>query len=444
MFDLLANKFSSIFSRLTGSGKLDENAISTVFSQIEDALFEADVPYAVVKDFLGSLKQEVTGQARNKALNQREQLIKLVHDKILYFLGGAGQGAFSFAIPSTIMIMGLQGSGKTTTIGKLAHFVQQAALARGKKRKILIASVDFYRPAAHEQLKILAQQAQVDFYQPSARTPVEAAVEIYAYSQSQRVELLILDTAGRLNVDAELIKELQVIDARLKPKYKLLVLDAMTGQESLSIAQTFEDALNFTGAIITKMDSNTRGGALFAFKHAIKKPILFVGQGEKIDDLEQFKPERIATRMLGMGDMQSLLEKAQQKIQVSETESMYASFKHGKLTLQDFAQQLSMVDRLGSLSSIVKYLPGASQLNLSDDTISKGESEIKKFRAIIGSMTLKERTSPQIIDNSRKERIARGAGVSVSEITLLLTRFEQSQQFVKMFKKMGSFNNVFK
>jgi signal recognition particle subunit SRP54 len=437
MFDFLSKQFSSIFNRITGQDRLTESNMDQTLGKVHDALLEADVPYEVVQAFIKEVKQEALGKKVLSSLKPAEQLLKVVHDKLLQFLGGTTTENFTFQIPSVIMMMGLQGSGKTTTIAKLAQYIQQGAQKHGKSRRIMMASVDFYRPAAIEQLEILAKKVDARFYRSPFTDPSAAAQDIVAHAQKELCDFLFLDTAGRLHVDTQMLEELQRITALVKPKYKLLVVDAMTGQESLKVAQVFEEKVGFTGAVLTKMDSDTRGGVAFAFRYALKKPILFIATGEKTDDLELFRPERMASRIIGMGDMMSLVEKAEGKIKHNEQEAMYKSLSQGKLTLQDFAQQMDMVGRLGSLTSMLKYLPGAASLNISQEMIEKGEVEIKKFKAIISSMTQKERVYPKILDVSRKNRIAKGAGVTVTDINTLINRFEQSQQFVKMFKKLG-------
>jgi signal recognition particle subunit SRP54 len=438
MFDFLSKKFSSIFTQLTGQDRLTEKNMENTIGKVSDALLEADVPYDVVTSFIDEIKREIVGKKIFASLKPAEMLMKIVHDKLVQFLGGvADQANFAFQLPSTIMMMGLQGAGKTTTIAKLVNYVKQQAEQRGKSRKVLVASVDFNRPAALDQLEILARQTQALYYRSPYTDPVVAAQDCVNYGQKELCDLIFLDTAGRLHIDDQMIKELQQIDKSIKPKYKLLVVDAMSGQESLRVAQTFDQAVGFTGAILTKMDSDTRGGVAFAFRYALKKPILFVAVGEKKEDLEFFRPERVANRILGMGDITSLLEKAQEKIKQHDQEAMHTSFSQGKMSLLDFAQQLEMVNKLGSLSGVMKYLPTMGGLTVSPEMIQKGESEIKKFKAIINSMTPKERILPKILDRSRKIRIAQGAGVSVEDINMLLTRFEQSQQFVKIFKKMG-------
>ncbi len=438
MFDFLSKKFSSVFSRLTGKGALTEKNIQEALEKVRDALLEADVPQKLVQEFIQSIQKEVVGQKVTASLKPGEQFIKVVHERLLHFLGGDQSGInFSFQIPSTVMVMGLQGSGKTTTLAKLAHFIKKEAKNRSKDRKILFGSVDFYRPAAIDQLELLAKQVGVDFYRSSSTDPVAAAQEISAHACEGRYEIVFLDTAGRLHVDNQMLKELQEVDSVFRPKYKLLVLDAMTGQESLNVAEAFAQTVNFHSVILTKMDSDSRGGAAFAFRYALKKPILFVGTGEKVDEIERFRPERMADRILGMGDVLSLIEKAEEKIKQEEHESVMRSFRKGKFTLQDFADQMGMVGRLGSFSKLVKFIPGMG--NVSPDMLQKGEQDMKRFKAIISSMTPKERLNPRILNGSRKSRIAKGSGVRVADVNVLLLRFEQSQQFAKLFKRFGRF-----
>lgn len=443
MFNFLTNKISGIFGSLTGKNKLSAGNIEEVLVNIKDSLLEADVPYEVVEQLVNEIKAEVVGQKVLSGLNPSEQFIKIFHDRLKEFLGGSASFS-SFQIPSMIMVMGLQGSGKTTTIAKLAHYVKDLALKKGKERRILLGSVDFYRPAAIDQLEILSKQVGVDFYRPANTDPVKAASAICDKWRSGSYDYLFLDTAGRMHVDNEMLQELREIDTSLVPKYKLLILDAMTGQESLKVASTFDQSVGFNGAILTKMDSEALGGAALAFRYILKKPIYFTGVGEKIDDLEQFYPERVATKLVGMGDLQTLMEKAQEKLNVSERDRSVENFKNGRLSLDDFAQQLEMVSKMGSMSKIMQYMPGLSGVNLTPEMLQKGDLEVKRFKSILSSMTVKERRTPQVLDASRKARIAKGAGVNVQEVNYLLQKFEQSAQFVKLFKKQGNFKNMFK
>ncbi|MDP3889313.1 MAG: signal recognition particle protein [bacterium] len=444
MFDFLSGKLSSVFSKISGRSGITQSDIESVLEQVHNALLEADVPYDLVQTFVHSIKEQVVGQKVVAALKPDQQFLKVVHDTMLDFLGGKKSVPFSFQLPAVVMVLGLQGSGKTTTVAKMVHLVQKQAQQRGKKRSILMASVDFYRPAAIEQLEVLSKQVDASFYRAKSQDPVAAAREMYAYSKNNGFELLFLDTAGRLHIDNDMLQELRDIDIALKPRYKLLVLDAMTGQESLAVARAFDQGVGFDSAILTKMDSDTRGGAAFSFRYTLKKPILFVGEGEKIEDLSQFHPERAVSRILGMGDLQTLLEQAQDKIKQSEQVSLQQSMTTGRLTLVEFAQQMDMIQRMGSLSKVMKYMPGAGGNSLSDHDIQQGEADLKRFRAIINSMTPKERLQPAILDGSRKKRVANGAGVNVSEVNTLLNRFEQAQQYVKLLKRSGPFGRLFR
>ena len=443
MFDFLSQKFSGILGWVKDKGRLTEKNVSDAITQVREALLDADVPLNVIDDFLNQVQQEIVGQKIHAKLNAGQTLIKIVHDKLLEFLGGKNSLVLSsFQIPSVIMVMGLQGSGKTTTIAKLANFILKQAQKKGKRRRILFASVDFYRPAAVEQLSILAKQVGVDFYCAQSNDPVSAATEIYKHFKSNSYELLFLDTAGRLHIDSNMMEELISLNTKVAPKYKILVLDSMTGQESLNVARAFDQSVGFDTAILSKMDSDARGGAAFAFKYSLKKSISFVGSGEKIEDLESFIPDRMATRILGMGDVLSLVEKAEEAINKQDQESMAKRIMSGGFSLKDFASQMDMINKMGSFQKIMKYLPGMG--SVSGDMMEKGQDEMKKFRAIISSMNEKEQLMPEILNGSRKKRIAKGAGVQAQDVNQLLQKFEQSKQFVKMFKNKGQFRNLFK
>jgi len=436
MFGSLTKAFSSLFSSLSGKRVLTESLLKDAVQQVREALLQADVPYAVVEDFVARVYSEALGKALVPSVDAGQLFMKIVHDQLVTFLGGAGVGGFSPTIPSVVMVMGLQGSGKTTTLAKLAAHVKSEAEKRKKTRMILMASVDFYRPAAIDQLEQLSAQVGCSFMRAAATQPVAAAREIYAAYKKGGYDLLLLDTAGRLHIDSSLLQELREIDAIVEPKVKLLVLDAMTGQESLAVAQAFDQAVGFTGAVITKMDSDARGGVAFAFRYALKKPIIGMGVGEKSADFELFYPERSAQRMLDMGDVVSLVEKAQ-AASLQPTSGGKERFAQGKMTLQDFADQLTMLNSLGSLGKIASMLPGIGGHKVSEDSLQQGEVELKKFKAIISSMTLKERLVPSLLDRSRKMRIAKGAGVKIEDVTVLLQRFEQIQQLGKLLKGGG-------
>jgi signal recognition particle subunit SRP54 len=436
MFDFLSQKFSSIFSHLGESKKLTESIIQDSLMQVQEALLEADVPYNVVQTFISSVKSDVVGRKIIVSLKPAEQLLQIVQAKIVEFLGG-DNASFSFSVPSVIMVMGLQGSGKTTTIGKLAYKIKKDAEKSGITKRILVGSIDFYRPAAIDQLEVLAKQVGIDFYRAQSKDPVKAAQEILLFSQKHKFDSVLLDTAGRLHIDNTMLFELQNVDALVRPTQKILVLDAMTGQESLAVAKAFDDIIGFQSAILTKMDSDTRGGAAFAFRFILKKPIVFIGEGEKISDLALFYPDRAAERMLGMGDMRTLMEQVEEKLLFNENEKAENILNSESFSLQDFADQMSIVNKIGSLAQVLKYMPSMGS-KVSSDMIAQGEVELVKFRAIIFSMTLKERLNPSILNSSRLQRIAQGAGATVADINKLLKRFEEAKQYVKLINKFGS------
>lgn len=443
MFDFLSQKFSGVLGWLKDRGRLTEENIKDSLEQIRAALLEADVPLSIVDDFLREVQADVVGKKIQQALNPGQHLIKIVHEKILSFLGGNNSFlSVSLPIPSVVMVMGLQGSGKTTSCVKLARWIQLQAQQRGKSRRILLASVDYYRPAAIDQLEVLCAKENFSFYRSSQSSPFAAALDIFAFFKKEGFEFLVLDTAGRLHVDQSMMQELIDINKKIQPRHKFLVLDSMTGQESLFVANAFNDAVGFDSAILTKLDSDTRAGAAFCFRYVLKKPISFVGTGEKSSDFENFIPERMATRILGMGDILTLIEKAGENISQEDQEKMTRRLLDGSFSLKDFAGQLDLIDQMGSLQKITRYLPNMHQVT--PEMMEKGQVEIKKFKAIISSMTIKEQGFPQIIDGSRKKRIALGSGTSVQDVNQLLQRFEQSKQFVKMFKKTGKLKNFFR
>lgn len=432
MFDFLTTKFSSIFQKITGDSKLTEKNIDAALKSVHDALLEADVPYEVTQAFTKELKETAIGQNLFASLKPHEQFIKIAHETVTRFLGGTREDQhFTFKKGAVVMVMGLQGSGKTTTLGKLAHWAQ----SQEKNIKIVAASVDFYRPAAVDQLEIVANRAGCAFYRAQSLDPVVAAQEIFGYYQREKFDVLLLDTAGRLHVDGTMLQELARIETLIVPSHKLLVLDAMTGQESLSVAKAFDQAVGFDACILTKLDSDTCGGAAFAFKYSLGKPIQFVGSGEKMEDLEPFRAERFADRILGMGDLLTLVEKANQKIKKEEQERLDRSLRTGHMTLDDFKQQLEMVSRMGSLTRLAQYIPGMAAVKIPQEQLEQGEREMKRFGAILSSMTPKERQNPKLLQATRKERIALGAGVQVKDVNQLLARFDQLQQFAKLMKK---------
>ena len=438
MFDFVSRKISSVFSWLRGSGKVTEQELNKLYVQLEEAFLEADVPYDVITSFLRDLKSSIDLPAISRMTQPSSALMKQVHQRLLALLSGpAGSNEVpNFVIPSTVLFLGLQGAGKTTTLAKVARYLINQAKKRGKTRKILCASVDYYRPAAREQLRILAASVGVDYYEATSTHPVKAAVEIAAYARAKGYEHLLLDTAGRLHINVDLVDELKGIVKAVEPRYKLLVIDGMTGQESLGVARSFNESVGFDAAVLSKCDSDARGGSALAFRAVLSKPIWFVGVGEKIDDLEAFVPERMVSRLIGMGDLATLLEKADEAVSKDEQERMTQRMMGGDFSLQDFLEQIDMVNKVGAFQTLARYLPGVSRF--SPEMVEKGQQEMKRFKALISSMTKKERLMPAILNGSRRKRIADGAGLQVSDVNQLIEKFEQSKQFVKMMKKSGA------
>jgi signal recognition particle subunit SRP54 len=437
MLEFLSDKFSSIFSKFRNS-KLTKENIKKVLEDINDTLLQADVPYDIVHDFVSSIEKEVIGKEVVKSLKPAEFLIKIVHNKLLNFLGVTTENTiFSFQIPSVIMFIGLQGAGKTTTASKLAWYLKNNAEKKGKKRTILLSSIDFYRPAAIDQLEILANKVGVLFYRSNFNDPLMASKDIYNKYQSLNADYLILDTAGRLHIDNNMVDELKKVDNIIKPRYKILVIDAMTGQESLNVALEFDKSLDITGAIVTKMDSQARSGLIFGFRYKIKKPIIFLATGEKLEDLELYRPERIADRILGMGDIATLLEKANETISQEDQTRILNNMEKGEITFQDFLDQINMVNKMGSLVSIMRYIPGFGSFNISNDMLEQTEKEISKYKNIINSMTPKEKLQPSILNESRKIRIAKGSGVSLNDVNALLKKFNDSKVLFKNLMKLN-------
>jgi signal recognition particle subunit SRP54 len=431
MFDFLAQKFSSLFSSLEDTKKITEKTIETTLATVELALLEADVPYNVVQTFIATIRMDLVGHKMIPHLSLAEQIMDIVEDRVVEFLG-TDNGVCSFPNASIIMVMGLQGSGKTTTVGKLAHYIQKEAQKHNSSKSILVGSIDFYRPAAIDQLEVLAKNVGATFYRAQNSHPVMAAQEIIAFGKQNGYDIIMLDTAGRLHVDNTMLQELQDVDALIQPTHKILVLDSMTGQESLAVAQAFHDTVGFAGAILTKMDSDTRGGAAFAFRFVLKIPIMFVGEGEKMTDLMPFYPDRMAQRMLGMGDLQTFVEHVEERFTAAELDKMEQSSKRGEFSLQDFADQMAMMKKIGSLSQLLKYMPGMSGADVTPEMIERGEIDFKKMNAIITSMTPQERLNPSILTQPRLQRIAKGAGVGVEEVRMLLKRFEEVKQYAKL------------
>ncbi len=435
MFDVLAARLEGIFKRLRARGKLSELDVKEALRQIRRVLLEADVNYKVVKEFIVRVEQKAVGERVLKSFTPGQQVIKIVYDELTHLMGdSASQISFSHLPPTVVMLVGLQGSGKTTTAAKLAAFL------RSKGKKPMMAATDVRRPAATEQLQVLGRSLNIPVYSETAEAdPVNICLHALSEAKQRGYDLLILDTAGRLHIDEELMDELVRIKQRLQPQEILLVADGMTGQDAVNVAQAFLQKLDFDGVILTKLDGDARGGAALSIKAVTGKPIKFVGVGEKPNALEVFHPDRMASRILGMGDIASLVEKAQQAIDLEKTEQLEKKLKKEGFSLEDFLIQLQQLKRMGPLEHLLGMIPGPRKLlkNLQID-----ENDIVRIEAIINSMTKQERRNPHIIDGSRRRRIAKGSGTSVQEVNSLLKQFQMTQKMVKSMTKAAGMNKI--
>lgn len=430
MFESLTEKLEKIFKKLKGQGKLTEENIQNALREVRISLLEADVNFKVVKEFIEAVKTKALGQEVLESLTPAHQLIKIVNEELITLMGGTGgpQLKLSGRQPVALMLVGLQGSGKTTTAGKLARYLKD------KKRKPYLVPADVYRPAAIEQLKILAQELQVEFYQPEPKEdPINICLHAQKIAEILGMDTLIVDTAGRWHIDEELMEELKKIKEIIHPEEILLVADAMTGQEAVNVASRFNEVLNLTGVILTKMDGDARGGAALSIKAVTQKPIKFIGVGEKLDALEVFYPERMASRILGMGDILTLIEKAQASIDLKKAKELEKKLRKESFTLEDFREQIHQIKRMGSIESILQMLPGLGIKN--QKFITPGDQEFKKMEAILNSMTIKERLNPDIINGSRRLRIANGSGTTVQDVNRLLKNYYQTKKILKALNR---------
>ena len=433
MFDNLTQRLSRIVKNIRGQGRLTEDNIQEALREVRVALLEADVALPVVREFIARVKEKALGQEVLHSLTPGQALIGVVYKELTALMGSAAVPLnFATQPPAVILMAGLQGSGKTTTCGKLARIIRQ----QGKK-KILLASCDVYRPAAIDQLKTVAAQAEAEFFPSSSdQQPVEIARAALDYARRHYFDVLIVDTAGRLHVDAEMMREIQQLHAALKPVETLFVVDAMQGQDAVNTARAFNEALPLTGVVLTKLDGDARGGAALSVRHITGKPIKFVGVGEKLNGIEVFHPERMASRILGMGDVLSLIEEAQRAVDQQEALKAVEKLKKGKgFDLEDFRAQIQQMRKLGGLSNLLDKLPGAGQLSAAE--LAMGEKQMRRIEGIINAMTPQERRNPAILKASRKRRIAAGAGVTVQEVNRLLNQFEQAQKMMKSLGKGG-------
>lgn len=426
LFGSLSERLNHIFSKLTKRGKLTELEIKTAMREVRVALLEADVNIRVAKDFINRVSEKAVGQEILQSLNPSQQVIKIVNDELIALMGSTNAKLEVASKPPTVIMMcGLQGAGKTTLCGKLAVLLKKQG-----KRPLLVAG-DIYRPAAIHQLQVVGTQAGADVFERGTQSPVKTAKEAVEYARKMGYDTVILDTAGRLQIDETLMQELENIKKAVDVTETLLVVDAMTGQEAVNVAQTFNSRLEITGVILTKLDGDTRGGACLSIKAVTGKPIKFIGVGEKMGDLEPFYPDRMASRILGMGDVLSLIEKAQQAITEEDAKKMEKKMRENSFTLNDYLEQFETLKKMGGASALVSMLPGTN-MNIREEDID--EKKIERTRAIILSMTPQERDNPAIINSSRKKRIARGSGTKVQEINQLLRQFEQAKQLMKQMK----------
>ena len=433
MFDALNTKFEKIVQSIRGKAVISEIDLEVTLREIRIALLEADVSLVVVKDFINSIKSNILGKEILKSIKPDQMIIKLVQDELVKILGSENKSLnLSSSQLTKILFCGLQGSGKTTSIAKLSYLLKQSS-----KKKILLASADIYRPAAQEQLKVLAEETGSDFFSHNLTLASKMVDESTEYAQKNLFDILILDTAGRQVVDKKLMSELIEIEKKFKPDETLLVADALTGQDAANVAKSFSDAINITGSILTRIDGDSRGGAALSIKSITNSPIKFIGLGEKVENFEPFHPERIAQRILGMGDIVSLVEKAAENIDKEEMEDMAKKIAKGKFDLEDFANQLKQMGKMGGVSGLLSMMPGVSKAQklMAENKISN--SMIDKQIAIISSMTKKERADPDIIKASRKIRISKGSGTKVQDVNRLLKQFLQSQKMMKRMKSMG-------
>jgi len=428
MFDSLSDRLDAVFRRLTGRGKLSEADVETGLREVRLALLEADVNYKVARDFIARIRERAVGAEVMESLTPGQQLVKIVHDELVVLLGTERAPlTYAPAPPTVVVLAGLQGSGKTTTAAKLALHV------RREGHRPLLVSTDVRRPAAMEQIEVLARSLSLPSFAPRGTLSVEIARRSAEEARRVNADVILLDTAGRLQVETELLQELRSIVDAVPARHRILVLDAMTGQQAVAVTTAFQETVPLTGAVLSKTDGDARGGAALSLRAVTQIPIQFVGTGEKLTDLEVFYPDRIASRILGMGDVMSLIEKAQEHVDVEQAQDMEKRLRQGRLTLTDFMDQLRQVKKMGPLEGLIGMLPGAGRIkDLAGAMPSDGQ--LRQMEAIILSMTPLERERPELIDGSRRRRIARGAGTDLASVNRLLKGFNQMQQ---MMKQMG-------
>jgi signal recognition particle subunit SRP54 len=433
MFESLTEKLELTFKRLRGQGKISEKNIDDALRDVRLALLEADVHVKVVKTFLESVKAKSLGQEVLQSLTPEQQFLKIVRDELTVLLGGEHRKLdLKAAPPVVIMLVGLQGSGKTTSLAKLARY-----LKKDQKRTPYLVPADVYRPAAIEQLKILGAEIELPVYDSNPQTsPITICKQALDEAKKRFCDLLLIDTAGRLHIDEELMQELKLIKSAVNPHQILFVADAMTGQDAVNQAIGFDQQLGLSGVILTKLDGDARGGAALSIREMVGKPILFAGMGEKLDALEPFYPDRLASRILGMGDVLSLIDKVQQNFEQKEAERLQKVIQKQQFTLEEFQIQLQQIKKMGSMGSLLELIPGGKKLASQVDA-EKAEKELKRVEAIINSMTLQERRSPAILNGSRRRRIAQGSGTSVTDVNRLMKQFLEMKKMMQRVSKGG-------
>lgn len=433
MFDSLSSKLQNAFKNLRGLGKISEENVGEALREVRMALLEADVNFKVARDFIDRVKNKSLGQDVIQSIQPGQQIVKIIHDELVDLLGSSNASLQLSGNPSCILMVGLHGSGKTTSSAKLARLL----LKQG--RTPLLVAADVYRPAAMDQLEKLGQQVQIPvFARKNEKDVLKIAKEAFENARANNRNTLIFDTAGRLQIDEPLVQELVRLRDLTKPQEILLVLDAATGQEAVNVAAHFDQALSITGSILTKLDGDARGGAALSMKAVTGKPIKFAGIGEKPEDFEPFHPERMASRILGMGDVITLVEKAAEAVDIDEARKLEEKMRKGQFTLEDFLDQLRQMKKLGPLESIINMLPGGAEAIKGAD-LSKQEKKFRRMEGMICGMTLQERRNPHVLNARRRQRIAKGSGVTVAELNTLLNEFSQMQQ---MMKKMGKFQKM--
>jgi signal recognition particle subunit SRP54 len=432
MFDSLTEKLGSVFKKLRGHGKLTEQNINEALKEVRLALLEADVNFKVVKDFIDRIRTRAVGREVLESLTPAQQVVKVVHEELISLMGDVNPGlSLSYKPPIPFMLVGLQGSGKTTTAAKLGKYLKD------KGRKPYLVPADVRRPAAIDQLKKLGEQLGIPVFNSDPKeTPLKICRQALVWADGEGGDTLIIDTAGRLHIDEDLMKELEDIKREINPREILLVADAMTGQDAVNVAKKFNETLDIHGVILTKLDGDARGGAAISIKSVTGKPIKFIGMGEKLDALELFHPDRMASRILGMGDVLSLIEKAQENIDAKKAQELERKLLKDKFTLEDFLDQLQQIKKMGSMEQILSMIPGVGRLKLPSN-LEGSEKELVKVEAIIRSMTREERRSPEILNGSRRLRIAKGSGTSVQDVNQLLKQYLQTKKMLRQFKKGG-------